>query len=68
MYCNKWINISKRLIIVADQIIISANFNIPRELAEEKIRLKQYVSLRSKGRHNDWNTIPQVLTKGLTTL
>jgi hypothetical protein len=31
MYCNKWINISKRLIIVADQIIISVNFNIPRE-------------------------------------
>jgi hypothetical protein len=23
--------------------------------AEEKIRLKQYVSLRSKGRHNDIN-------------
>jgi hypothetical protein len=23
--------------------------------AEEKIRLKQYVSLRSKGRHNYWN-------------
>jgi hypothetical protein len=30
------------------------------EEAEEKIRLKQYVSLRSKGRHNDKRAITKI--------
>ena len=29
--------------------------------AEEKIRLKQYVSLRSKGRHNNLNQVVHTL-------